>query len=162
MDTYSMESVPSQVSFKDDEAVESREAVSVAGVAAGSRHMLALSSTGSIFIFGMRVWMKPEQVRGDYGTMRDRRIVTVGAGKGWSAAVDADGGLWTWGAEGSSCLGYDQAAKAVRGWLAGANESAPQRVAGFGERQEFGRAVRVIGVMDKIAVFTERLHDRDH
>jgi len=140
-----MESVPSRVDFDYESALTATEPIAVETVAAGHRHMLALTRAGALYLFGLRVWMKPALVRGDYGSMTGRKMVAVGAGKGWSAAVDEDGALWSWGSGSSGCLGHGGKR----------NEKEPKRVDGFGPGGRYGRALRLIGGMDKIVVITQ-------
>ena len=145
LDAYSMESVPSRVEFDYETAGAMEEPVVVRSVTAGHRHMLALTDRGEVYLFGMRMWMKPVRVRGDNGELMRVRFKDVGAGKNWSAAVDVDGCLWTWGKGGTACLGNSQDRKDVK---------EPTKVRGFGPKGQNGRAEKVIagGWMEKIAV----------
>ena len=146
LDAYSMESVPSRVEF-DYESVD-EEAVTVRAVTAGERHMLALTDRGQVYLFGLRMWMKPVRVRGDHGMFESKRMKAVGAGKNWSAAIDEDGSVWTWGKGGNGCLGHPDRR----------DEKEPRKIAVFGPGAALGRAESIMagGWMDKVAVIARK------
>ena len=148
LDTYSMESVPARVDFDNDGLWgEKQEEVLIRDVVCGHRHQVALSQKGDMYLFGMRVWMKPVRIEGDNGALRGRRMVAVGAGKNWSIGVDEEGYAWSWGSGSSGCLGHGDL-KAVK---------EPKRIAGFGPGGQFGRAEKVFsGFMDKVAVLARK------
>ena len=145
LDQYSMESVPQRVEFDFETAGSHEEDIKVEQCAAGHRHMLARTRTGQLYLFGMRTWIKPVRVRGDDDSFSRCRVVDVAAGKHYSMAVDDDGNVWSWGGGSSGCLGHGDK-KTVK---------EPMRVRGFGKGQEYGRAVKVIGALDKVAVIAQ-------
>ena len=145
LDQYSMESAPLRVEFDFETAGSHEEDVQVQQCATGHRHMLARTRTGQVYLFGMRTWIKPVRVRGDDDSFSRCRVVDVAAGNNYSAAVDDDGGVWSWGSGASGCLGHGDKR----------NVKEPRRVRGFGKGQEFGRAVKVIGSHTTVAVITQ-------
>ena len=146
MDTHSMENVPTRVQFDYESVNGIEENVQVVQVACGHRHMIALTNTGRVWLFGQRTWMKPVAIRGDDEQFLKEKIISVAAGKNMSAAVSSDGRVFSWGDGRSGQLGHgDKAAK-----------KNPTPIREFGARREFGRAIRVTaGGSEQIAVFTE-------
>lgn len=77
----------------------------VVGIAAGSNHSLAVTRSGKVFQFGGRVFLQPSPVATGYykpaGAAKEQsqrlHAVSVAAGEGVSALVDATGHLFTWG-----------------------------------------------------------------
>ncbi|MDP2004829.1 MAG: hypothetical protein Q8K45_04070 [Rubrivivax sp.] len=81
---------------------------SIVAVAAGARHTLALRSDGEVFSFGEvaapgadGVGMQPSPVL----LPGLHAIAGLGAGDGYSLALDIGGRLWAWGRNGSGQLG---------------------------------------------------------
>lgn len=88
----------------------------VVGIAAGGNHSLAVTRSGRVYQFGGRVFLQPSPLDTAYirsggeggegggggsGSGKERevplRAVSVAAGEGASALVDASGHLYTWG-----------------------------------------------------------------
>jgi len=77
----------------------------VVGIAAGGNHSLAVTRSGKVFQFGGRVFLQPSPVSTGYcrpaGASAEQAVrlhaVSVAAGEGASALVDAAGHLFTWG-----------------------------------------------------------------
>ncbi len=75
------------------------------GIAAGGNHSLAVTRSGRVFQFGGRVFLQPSPVATGYfkpaGAAKEQSLrlhaVSVAAGEGVSALVDAAGHLFTWG-----------------------------------------------------------------
>ncbi|CAE7405178.1 UVR8 [Symbiodinium natans] len=103
---------PTEVWFPEDDAEAARRVVAVYQVAAGTKHSVALTTTGSVFTWGHgghgRLGLGQAKVRGQnsYSAEFRPRLVTglqganvtyVAAGEAHTAAVDELGGLYTWG-----------------------------------------------------------------
>jgi alpha-tubulin suppressor-like RCC1 family protein len=98
----------------------------VVKLAAGTGHCLALTHAGRLYAWGRddfgQLGLDPRpRVRTPFGSVFEpervvelrvpgeaaaARVVDVACGAFHSLAVDAEGGLWTWGAAGASCLGH--------------------------------------------------------
>lgn len=103
---------PTEVWFPEEDAEAQRRVVSVYQVAAGTKHSVALTTTGSVFTWGHgghgRLGLGQAKIRGQnsYSAEFEPRLVTslqgvnityVAAGEAHTAAVDQLGGLYTWG-----------------------------------------------------------------
>ena len=122
--------------------------IAIAQCAVGYQHMIARSTEGRVYQFGAVKmlstlhWPVPTLVTGSDDAFSRRRIIDVAAGRHFSAAVDDEGVVWTWGSGRSGCLGHGSKSHVRE----------PRPVRGFGEGQELGRAMRVLCAQDNIAV----------
>lgn len=108
-DAYNTSASPALVSFTNDSTSSVNDKPSVVKIkqaACGHKHIVALTVDGKMFIWGDGKWIQPELVRGDDNEMLkpNRSIEYVAAGKAYSAAIDREGRLWTWGTN-KSCMG---------------------------------------------------------
>lgn len=136
LDTYSMESVPSQVEFDED--------VTITNVDVGYRHCIVVDSENRVFRWGQAQHLQPTLVKGDDSRFLRNKIVQVAAGRNFSAAVDEHGHLFTFGDGGSCCLGHGNKTTVQQ----------PALVEGFGPKSEFGRVVSVFASNTNIGVHT--------
>ena len=158
MDQYAMESVPTRVEFIEEEGSEGRR-VPIARLAAGYKHMLALSNDRQLFTWGNSLWMRPQLLRFNEKSLQTHRFEFVGGGEKFSVAADADGCLATWGSGHQGCLGHGskdnrQEPTFVKGF--GPSPSA----AGLGEKAKesdyFGRVERIMAGHNHCAVLTTK------
>lgn len=135
-----MEAVPCLVEFFQEEGV------TVTDVSCGERHTVVVTDEGYVYEFGNNQWMQPNLIQGDDGFMLENSLVGCGAGNRYSAAIDGDGYLFTWGDGNSCCLGN------------GSKESEhnPTLVEGFGPGGEFGKVHTLKCGHRQIAVLVEK------
>lgn len=99
----------------------------ITAIAAGRRHSLALTSDGQIYAWGenehgqlgiiQEISNVPRPVHADH---IEAEIVAIAAGQNTSFAIDADGGLWAWGANSHHALGEeDSTGREFPGLVAG-------------------------------------------
>jgi alpha-tubulin suppressor-like RCC1 family protein len=118
LDTYSLESVPSQVEFDLDtdptitqatdaaDAEAKRAAFRVIDIDCGYRHAVAVDSHNHVWYWGQTRNFTPLLIKGDDSKFLQNPIVRVAAGKNFSAAIDKYGHLFTWGDGSTCCLGH--------------------------------------------------------
>jgi alpha-tubulin suppressor-like RCC1 family protein len=159
LDLYTIETVPVQVLFdsalseaSEDER-QQQQNIQVVSLDCGTSHMAACTTEGRLYYWGGKMHFSPNLITGDSGTFLKQKIVKVATGNGFTAAVDQDGQLFTFGRGKSGCLGHGNK-QTLR---------IPTRVEGFGpqntqeakERNPFGRVVQVFGGNNLIAALTE-------
>jgi len=103
---------PTEVWFPDDDAEAQRRNTAVCQVAAGTKHSVALSTSGQVFTWGHgghgRLGLGQAKVRGQnsysaefvprlVATLQSVKVTYIAAGESHTAAVDQLGGLYTWG-----------------------------------------------------------------
>lgn len=116
LDVYNMELVPTHL--------DAFEGARITKFACGEKHMLAVTENSDLYKWGEKQdTLVPNLVHGDEDSFAKEEPVIVGAGGSYSAVVNREGQLFTWGSGGSGCLG-----NAVT-----SNVAQPTLVRGFGE-----------------------------
>jgi len=135
MDVTKMESSPRHVQLEQQRIVD---------VALGTRNTVLLTDAGSVYQSGLKKYIQPTLLSSVHGDLVRYRMVAAGAGNGYTALVDDDGFLWTWGKARSGCLGEPGFG----------NTRSPSTVSPFGDAAKKARVVAVFCGSHQIAVFT--------
>lgn len=154
LDTYSMESVPSEVEFdlSSDASItdDTIDDFRLQDIDCGYRHAVCVDNHHHVWYWGQNKNFTPLLIKGDDSKFLKNDIVRVAAGKNFSAAIDKHGHLFTWGDGGSCCLGHGD--KTTVKW--------PRLVEGFGptnnKNNTFGRVVSIFAGDTHIAVLTKK------
>jgi len=90
----------------DTITVDPQKRPKIKSVACGSQHTLALTENGRVFFWGAKGEIIPQLVRGNASEFNTIKISAIAAGKKFSAVVDDQGCLYTWGDGRAGALGH--------------------------------------------------------
>uniref|UniRef100_A0A7S1B633 RCC1-like domain-containing protein n=1 Tax=Corethron hystrix TaxID=216773 RepID=A0A7S1B633_9STRA len=95
MDMYSMENLPRMI----EGSLEGRRVIKIA---AGYGHSACITEEGECFMWGMKRFLEPELLT----VLLHTRCVDVKCGRGYTAVLDDQGVLYTFGEGKTGCLGH--------------------------------------------------------
>jgi len=131
MDVYAMENFP--------RAIDGLEGHEIAYISAGHAHAVALTTTGELFLWGMKNWMEPHKVESGGVSFK-----SVSCGRNFTAAVTDAGDVYTFGG-GSLGPGIYQESTYCLGHAEVSPRQEPEKVQYFADQ---GRAVHKVVCAD--------------